>query len=140
MAQACSPVAPGSMIQNLLLQRLDLGLVLVISCPREAEVGHVQPRLRPMTPRPTMPLAYRCFGCLLVMVLPLERFAEIGGIDFHLHSFGNARRAVRAGSFSGLIFPDLALRLEPVLNRVAFASSLLIQFIGSLGDLRPQIG
>jgi len=58
------------------------------------------------------------------MVLPPERFAEIGGIDFYLHSFGNARRAVRVGSFGGLIFPDLSLRLEPVLNRVALAAAL----------------
>ena len=95
-------------------------------------------RLRPMTPRPTMPIAY-C-GCLLVMVLPPERFAEIGGIDFHLHSFGNARRAVRVGSFGGLIFPDLSLRLKPVLTCLAIATaSLLVEFIGLLGDLRCQI-
>jgi hypothetical protein len=58
------------------------------------------------------------------MVLPSEPFAEIGRIYFHLHSFGNARRAVRGGSSWELIFPDLSLRLEPVLNRVAFAAAL----------------
>jgi magnesium-transporting ATPase (P-type) len=42
--------------------------------------------------------------------------------------------------FGGLIFSNLPLRLEPVLNRVAFAAaSLLIEFIGSLADLRCQI-
>jgi hypothetical protein len=58
------------------------------------------------------------------MVLPSERFAEIVGIDFHLYSFGNACRAVCVGSFGGPIFPDLSLRLEPVLNCVAFAAVL----------------
>jgi len=71
-----------------------------------------------------MPISYRCCGCVLVTVLPPERFAEIGGIDFHLQSFRNARRPVRVGSFGGLIFPNLSLRLEPVLNSVAIAAAL----------------
>ena len=51
------------------------------------------------------------------------------------------RGAVRVGSFGGLIFPNLALRLEPVLICLAIAAaSLLVEFIGSLGDLRRQIG
>ena len=36
------------------------------------------------------------------------------------------RGAIRVGSFGGLIFPDLSLRLEPVLNRVAIAAALLL--------------
>jgi hypothetical protein len=31
------------------------------------------------------------------MVLPPERLAEIGGFDFRLQFFGDARRAVRVG-------------------------------------------
>jgi hypothetical protein len=58
------------------------------------------------------------------MALPPEQFAKIGGIGFLLHSFGNARHAVRVGSFGRFIFPDLALRLEPVPNRVVFAAAL----------------
>ena len=39
-----------------------------------------------------------------------------------------------------LIFLCLALRLEPVLIRLAIvAASLLVDFIGSLGDLRLEI-
>ncbi|MGP8107184.1 MAG: NAD(P)-binding domain-containing protein [Desulfobaccales bacterium] len=34
------------------------------------------------------------------------------------------RGSVHVGSFGGLIFPDLSFRLEPVLNRVAFAAAL----------------
>ena len=38
-------------------------------------------------------------------------------------------------------FPNLALRLAPVLNGpTVLAASLLVQFIGTLGDLREQIG
>ncbi len=37
---------------------------------------------------------------------------------------GFASRAVCVGLFEGLIVPDLSLRLEPVLNRVAFAAAL----------------
>ena len=38
-------------------------------------------------------------------------------------------------------FPNLALRLAPVLNgSTVLAASLLVQFIGTLGDLREQIG
>jgi hypothetical protein len=58
------------------------------------------------------------------MALPPEQFAEIGGIGFLLHPFGNARHSVRVGSFGGFIFPYLALRLKPVLNRVVFAAAL----------------
>jgi hypothetical protein len=43
----------------------------------------------------------------------------------------------RTVSFGRLIFPNLPLRLIPVLNRLAFAMAApLAQFIGSLGDLR----
>jgi hypothetical protein len=74
------------------------------------------------------------------MVLPPERFAEIRGIDFHLHSFGNARRVVPVCLFMGFIFPNLPLRLPPVLNcSTVLAASLLVQFIGKLGDLRGYI-
>jgi hypothetical protein len=41
-----------------------------------------------------------------------------------LRQESNERGAVHVGSFGGLIFPDLSLRLEPVLNRVAFAAAL----------------
>ena len=38
------------------------------------------------------------------------------------------------------IFPNLPLRLAPVLNcPTVLAISLLVQFIGTLGDLRGQI-
>lgn len=74
------------------------------------------------------------------MVLPIERFAEIGGIDFHLQFLCNPRRAVRVGSFGGLIFPNLPLRLKPVSTCLAIAAaSLLVEFIGSLGNLRCHI-
>ena len=40
----------------------------------------------------------------------------------------------------GLIFPNLPLRLLPVLNcSTVLAASLLVQFIGTLGDLRGHI-
>jgi hypothetical protein len=39
---------------------------------------------------------------MFVILLPPGRFADIGGIAFHLHSFGNALCAVRVGSFGGL--------------------------------------
>jgi hypothetical protein len=58
------------------------------------------------------------------MVLPPERFVETGEIDLYFQFFGNDRRAVRVGSFGGLIFPNLPLRLIPVLSRVAFAAAL----------------
>ena len=49
-------------------------------------------------------------------------------------------RAVRVGSFSGLIFPNLALRLEPVSTCLTFATaSLLVEFVGPGGDLRSEI-
>ena len=68
-----------------------------------------------------------CCACLLVMLLPPERFAEVGRIDFHLHSFGNARRVVRVCLFMGFIFPNLPLRLPPVLNcSTVLAASLLV--------------
>ena len=41
---------------------------------------------------------------------------------------------------SRLIFPNLALRLKPVLICLAFAAaSLLVEFIGPCGDLRCKI-
>ena len=50
------------------------------------------------------------------------------------------RGAVHVGSFGGLIFPNLALRLKPVLTCLAIvAASLLVEFIGPFGDLRRQI-
>ena len=40
----------------------------------------------------------------------------------------------------GFIFPNLPLRLLPVLNcSTVLAASLLVQFIGTLGDLRGHI-
>ena len=40
----------------------------------------------------------------------------------------------------GFIFPNLKLRLIPVLNRMAVvAAFLLIEFIGKFGDLRGHI-
>ena len=40
----------------------------------------------------------------------------------------------------GFIFPNLPLRLPPVLNcSTVLAASLLVQFIGTLGDLRGHI-
>jgi hypothetical protein len=54
---------------------------------------------------------------VLVMVLPPERFAEIGGIDFHLLSFGHVSRVVRTGLFFGFRFWSLLLRLVRFLNR-----------------------
>ena len=50
------------------------------------------------------------------------------------------RGAVGVGSFEGLIFPNLALCLKPVLSCLAnAAASLLVEFIGSLGDLRRHL-
>ena len=50
-------------------------------------------------------------------------------------------RAVRVCLFVGFIFPNFTLCLPPVLNgATVLAASLLVQFIGSLGDLRRQIG
>jgi 6-phosphogluconate dehydrogenase len=50
------------------------------------------------------------------------------------------RGAVHVGSFGGLIFPDFALRLKPVLTCLAIAAaSLLVEFIGPFGDLRCHI-
>ena len=50
------------------------------------------------------------------------------------------RGAVRLGSFGGLIFPNLPLRLKPVLTCLAIAAaSLLVEFIGSRGDLRCHL-
>ena len=70
----------------------------------------------------------------------LDWFAEIGGIVLHLHSFARASRVVRGCLFMGFIFPNLPLRLPPVLNcSTVLAASLLVQFIGTLGDLRGQI-
>src|SRR5208282_4066742 len=59
------------------------------------------------------------------------------GLGFRLRlSFGFRFRI----SF-GFIFPNLPLRLLPVLNcSTILAGSLLVEFIGSLGDLRRQIG
>ena len=64
---------------------------------------------------------------------------EIFGIDFHLSSFrkGNASRVVRVCLFTGFILPNLPLRLLPVRNS---SNPLFVEFIGSLGDLRRQIG
>ena len=39
-------------------------------------------RLRLMTPKPTMPISYRYCGCMFVIILPPERFVNIGEIDF----------------------------------------------------------
>ena len=40
----------------------------------------------------------------------------------------------------GFIFPNILLRLPPVLNCSAvLTASLLVQFIGTLGDLRGHI-
>ena len=40
----------------------------------------------------------------------------------------------------GLIFPNLVLRLLPVLScSTVLAASLLVQFIGTFGDLRGHI-
>ena len=57
-----------------------------------------------------------------------------------IDSLGNARRAVCVCLFMGFIFPNLALRLKPILTCLAIAAaSLLVEFIGSLGDLRCKI-
>ena len=97
-------------------------------------------RLHPITPKPIMPISYCCCDCLLVMVLSPEQFTEIGGIDFHLHSFGHASRVVRVCLFMGFIFPNLQLRLSPVLNCLTvLAPSLLVKFIGPCGDLWCKI-
>jgi hypothetical protein len=48
------------------------------------------------------------------MVLPPEKVAEISGIDFHLHPFGDARSIVRICLFMGFSFRlgfDFGLRL-----------------------------
>src|ERR1035441_4454528 len=67
----------------------------------------------------------------------LEWFAEIGGIDLHLHTFAWASRVVRVCLYMGSNYSNLPLRLPPVLNCSTFlAASLLVQFIGTLGDLR----
>jgi hypothetical protein len=52
------------------------------------------------------------------MVLSPEQLAETGEVDFHFQFFGKARQAIRVGSFGG--FPDLSLRLEPILNRSTY--------------------
>src|ERR1017187_3512482 len=97
-------------------------------------------RLRPMTPKPTMPISSCCCDWISVILSSSEWFTEIGGIDFHLHSFACARRVVRVCLFEGFMFPNLPLRLPPVLNCSAvLAASLLVKFIGTLGDLRGQI-
>jgi hypothetical protein len=69
----------------------------------------------------------RCCAYLLVMVLPPEQFVELLEIDFHLYSFGNARRVVHVCLFMGFMFPNLPLRLPPVLNcSTVLAVSLLV--------------
>jgi hypothetical protein len=66
--------------------------------------------------------------------------AEIDRIDFHLHSFGNARCVVRICLFMESIFPCPSLRLSPVLNcSTLLTGLLLVRFIGTLGDLRGNI-
>src|SRR5664280_792624 len=75
------------------------------------------------------------------MVLYPEKFAEMGGIDLYLHPFLHAHRVVRACLFTGFIFPNLPLRLLPVLNfSTILADSLLVEFMSSLGDLLRQTG
>jgi hypothetical protein len=57
-----------------------------------------------------------------------------------MDALGNARRAVRVCLFMGFIFPNLALRLKPILTCLAIvAAPLLVAFIGSLGDLWCKI-
>jgi len=43
------------------------------------------------------------------MVLSPEKFAEMGGIDFYLHTYLHARRVVRVCLFMGFIFPILLM-------------------------------
>src|SRR5665811_2022396 len=75
------------------------------------------------------------------MILSPEKFAEMVGIDSYLHPFLHARRVVRVCLFMGFIFPNLLLRLYPVLIcMTVLAASLFIEFIGALGDLRGHIG
>ena len=51
------------------------------------------------------------------------------------------RRVVRIFSFMGLILPNLPLRLLPVLNgSPVLPASLLVQCVGTLGDLWSHIG
>ena len=80
-------------------------------------------------------LGLRFFGCLRFRLSFSFRLRL--GFSFRLR-FGLSFR-LRLGS--GFIFPNLPLRLLPVLQCwIALADSLLVKFIGTLGDLRRQIG
>src|ERR1035438_7426220 len=53
---------------------------------------------------------------------------------------GLPHRAKEWGSSTGFVFPNLPLRLFPVLNcSPVLAASLLVQFIGTRSDLRGYI-
>src|ERR1039458_5998858 len=57
-----------------------------------------------------------------------------------IDSLGNARCVVRVWLFMEFIFPNLTLRFKPVLVCLAIATALLlVEFIGSLGNLRCKI-
>ena len=66
---------------------------------------------------------------LMVMVLPPERFAEIGEIDFHLHSFGNV-----ATRFASVYLRGSSFRI----SRSAQASLDLLGHRGGLAARRAH--
>jgi hypothetical protein len=56
----------------------------------------------------------------------------------HHHSAPRATHPARSGRL--LVFPNLALRLEPVVNRVtSLAAALRMELIGAPGNLRSHI-